>query len=416
MHILDDLKFRGLLNQFTDFDSLYERLKRPCVLYCGFDATADSLHIGNLLALVCLKRFQKFNHKPIALLGGGTSLIGDPSGKKSERTLNSKETVDKWSKKIEKQFKAFFGSGNYVIDSNYEWLGKAKLLDFLRDIGKYFSVSSMLKKESVRSRIESGISFTEFSYMLLQAYDFLELNKKYDCQLQIGGSDQFGNIIAGIDVIRKVSQKDAFGLTFPLVTKAGGAKFGKTELGTVWLDPEKTSPYQFYQFWVNVDDEDVIKFIRYFTFLSYEDITALENEVKDNPQKRVAQRTLAEEVTKMVHGERAFKKSEEISKTLFEGDLKSLSNQDINNAFGHMPSSLIEKNEIKLIDLLVESKISVSKRQAREDAQSGSIFINGEPCSDPEKNLTAKDQLFGKYIIIRKGKKQYFLVQLKSRG
>jgi len=395
-HILDELKFRGLINQSTDFDALYKSLKKPCVLYCGFDATADSLHIGNLLALVCLKRFQKFGHKPVALLGGGTSLIGDPSGKKTERILNPKATIDKWSKKIEAQFKSFFGSGNYIIDTNYAWLGKAKLLDFLRDIGKHFSIGSMLKKESVRSRIDSGISFTEFSYMLLQAYDFLELNKKYDCGLQIGGSDQFGNIVAGVDLIKKISKKEAHGLTFPLVTKSDGSKFGKTESGTIWLDPEKTSPYQFYQFWINVDDEDVIKFIKYFTFLSEKEIADLADEVKTNPQKRKAQRALAEEMTKMIHGEAAFKKSEAISKMLFEGDIKSLTKADIDNIFGKMPS-YSAKSDVKLIDLLVESKISASKRQAREDIKSGSISVN---------------RLFGKYIIIRKGKKQYFLIQL----
>ena len=416
MHILDDLKFRGLLNQFTDFDVLYKRLEKPCVLYCGFDVTADSLQIGNLLALLTLKRFQLFGHHTIALLGNGTSLIGDPSGKQTERVLNSKKTVADWSKDIKKQLEKIMYSGGkerIKVIGNHDWLGEIKMIDFIRDIGKHFSVGAMLAKESVKSRIETGISFTEFSYMLLQSYDFLRLHEDYGCELQIGGGDQWGNITAGIDLIRKISQAETYGLTIPLITKSDGTKFGKTETGTIWLDANKASPYQFYQFWINVDDKDVIGFIKYFTFLPHEEILKLESEeVAKNPQNRVAQRVLAQEVTKLVHGEKELRRAEEITKALFGGDIKSLSERDIENVFGNMPSFEIEnKKEIDLIDLLVEAKIVESRRQAKEDIQNNSISINGGVFKNIENKITPKDRLFNKYIIIRRGKKNYFLIK-----
>jgi tyrosyl-tRNA synthetase len=397
MHILEDLKFRGLLNQFTDFDILYQRLEKPCVLYCGFDATADSLHIGNLLPLVCLKRFQQFGHKAIAVLGNGTSLVGDPSGKTSERTLNSIKTIKIWAKSIKKQLKQFFGNSNYRLVSNYEWLGKIKFLEFIRDIGKHFPLGYMLDKESVRSRIEAGISFTEFAYMLLQAYDFLILNKKYNCELQIGGSDQWGNITAGIDLIRRIEQKQTFGLTIPLVMKSDGSKFGKTETDTIWLDAKKTSAYQFYQFWINTDDKDVIRFIKYFTFLAHEEILRIEKEeVLKNPQNRVAQRVLAQEMTRMIHGEKGLKKAEELTNALFGGEIKNLSEKDIEEVFRDMPYFETKKQRpIDLISLLVDAKVSESRRQAKEDIETNAIHTYE----------------FNKYLIIRKGKKNYFLVK-----
>ena len=402
MHILEDLKFRGLLNQTTDIDVLSKRLEKSCVLYCGFDVTADSLQLGNLLPLLTLKRFQSFGHEPIALLGNGTSLIGDPSGKKSERILNSKETVAKWSKQIKKQTEkivAINGKGKAKVVGNIEWLGKVKMIDFIRDIGKHFSVGMMLAKESVKSRIEAGISFTEFSYMLLQSYDFLNLNKKYNCELQIGGSDQWGNITAGVDLIRKVSQKEVYALTIPLITKSDGSKFGKTETGAIWLDAKKTSPYQFYQFWINIDDKDVIDFIKYFTFLSHEEITRLETEeVAKNPQNRVAQKVLARELTKMIHGEKELKKAEEITSALFGGDIKKLSQKDIENAFKDMPCFETEKKEsIDMVNLLVDAKISESKRQAKEDIENNAISTYE----------------FKKHMIVRRGKKNYFLIKWK---
>ena len=383
MHILEDLKFRGLLNQSTDFDVLSKRLEKPCVLYCGFDATANSLHIGSLLPLVCLKRFQNAGHMPIMVLGGGTSLIGDPSGKKSERTLNSIKIIKSWAKDIKKQLKVFFGDSNYKLVSNHEWLGKIGFLEFIRDIGKHFSLGYMLDKESVRSRIEVGISFTEFTYMLLQAYDFLFLNKEYNCELQIGASDQWGNITAGI----------------ALVVKSDGSKYGKTETGAIWLDAKKTGPYQFYQFLINVDDKDVIRFIKYFTFLSHEEILRLETEeVAKNPQNRVAQRVLAQEMTRMVHGEKELKKAEEITNALFGGDIKNLSEKDIESAFKDMPYFETEKKEpIDMVNLLVDAKISESKRQAKEDIENHSIYTYE----------------FKKCMVVRRGKKNYFLIRWK---
>jgi tyrosyl-tRNA synthetase len=417
MYILEDLKFRGLLNQSTDFDVLSKRLKRPCVLYCGFDVTADSLQLGNLLPLLTLKRFQSFGHQPIALLGNGTSLIGDPSGKKSERILNSKKTVDTWSKDIKKQIERIMSinkGGKVKIVSNLDWLGKIKMIDFIRDIGKHFSVGMMLAKESIKSRIEAGISFTEFSYMLLQSYDFLRLHEDYKCDLQIGGSDQWGNITAGIELIRKTSQAETYALTIPLITKSDGSKFGKTETGTIWLDANKTSPYQFYQFWINVDDKDVINFIKYFTFLSHEEILRLETEeVTKNPQNRVAQRVLAQEITRMIHGEKELKKAEEITNALFGGDITKLSEKDIESAFRGIPIFEAKKEvDQNIIDLLVNAKISESKRQAREDMQNHSIYINGA-FFNIEKKLGREIMLFNKYTVIRRGKKNYFLIKWK---
>jgi len=401
MHILEDLKFRGLLNQTTDIDVLSKRLKKPCVLYCGFDVTADSLQVGNLLALITLKRFGMVGHQPIALLGNGTSLIGDPSGKKSERVLNSKKTVDAWSKDIKKQMEKImsFNGGKARVVGNIDWLGKVKMIDFIRDIGKHFSVGMMLAKESVKSRIEAGISFTEFSYMLLQSYDFLRLHEDYNCELQIGGSDQWGNITAGVDLIRKVSQKEVYALTIPLVTKSDGSKFGKTETGTIWLDAKKTSPYQFYQFWINIEDKDVINFIKYFTFLSHEEILRLETEeVAKNPQNRIAQKVLARELTKMIHGEKGSKKAEEITNALFGGDIKKLSEKDIESAFKDMPYFETEKKEpIDMVNLLVDAKISESKRQAKEDIENHAISTYE----------------FNKCMIVRRGKKNYFLIKWK---
>lgn len=416
MDILEDLKYRGLINQITDLDGLAKRLNSgSCVLYCGFDVTADSLQLGNLLALLTLKRFQLFGHQPIALLGNGTSLIGDPSGKKNERILNSKKAVANWSKSLKRQMeKVMFAGGKNKakVIGNYDWLGKVKMIDFIRDIGKHFPIGAMLAKESVKSRIETGISFTEFSYMLLQSYDFLRLHEDYGCSLQIGGSDQWGNITAGVDLIRKISQTEVYGLTFPLITKSDGTKFGKTESGAIWLDAAKTSPYQFYQFWINVDDQDIVPFLKYFTFLSREAINHLEGEVKLHPEKREAQKILAKEMTILIHGEKAFTEAEKISQALFYGDIKSLSKKQIQEALANVPTvSLKEPEGIKIIDFLVISGVSPSKRQAKEDIENSAISINGEVWTDVEKSLRFSDRLFGEYIVIKKGKKNYFLVQ-----
>jgi len=416
MDILEDLKYRGLINQVTDWEGLGKKLsKRPQVLYCGFDVTSDSLQLGNLLPLLTLKRFQLFGHKPIALLGNGTSLIGDPSGKKAERILNSKKTVADWSKGIKRQMeKVMFSGGKNKakVIGNYDWLGKIKMIDFIRDIGKHFPIGAMLAKESVKSRIEAGISFTEFSYMLLQSYDFLRLCEDYGCILQIGGSDQWGNITAGIDLIRKIYQVETYGLTIPLITKSDGSKFGKTEAGAVWLDAQKTSPYQFYQFWINVDDQDVVQFLKYFTFLSHEEIDSLEEETKLHPEKRIAQKVLAKEMTVLIHGEKNYEEAEKISQALFYGKIQSLSKKQIEEVLANVPSSSVkEPDKISLVDFLVSAGVAPSKRQAREDVESSAISINGEICSDIEKSLRFSDRLFNEYIVIRKGKKNYFLVK-----
>jgi len=417
MEILEDLEFRGLIQQTTDAENLSRRLKKsPVVLYCGFDATGDSLQVGHLLPAICLKRFQLAGHKPIVLIGGGTSLIGDPSGKTSERNLNPQEKVEEWSEKIKAQLASILESdypkNKVQILTNYTWLGNLKMIDFIRDVGKHFSLGYMLAKESVKSRLESGISFTEFTYMLLQAYDFLKLHEDFNCELQIGGSDQWGNITAGIDLIRKITGKEVFGLTLPLIMKSDGTKFGKTESGAIWLDPKKTSPYQFYQFWINTGDKDVIKFLKYFTFLSKEEILNLEKEVKKNPEKREAQGVLAREMTRIIHGEKSLSKAEKISRALFYGELKNLSKEEIEEGFQDVPSYIIEKQrEIPLVELLVKSGASSSKRQAREGIKNGAISVNGEIYKETDKILTPKNCFYNEYLIIRKGKKNYFLIR-----
>lgn len=411
--ILEELKERGLVNQISNEKALSTLLKKPVVLYCGFDATSESLQIGNLLPLITLLRFQKFGHQPIVLIGKGTSLIGDPSGKRTERVLETKEKVNFYSEKIKKQCQKFF-QGKAKILTNDLWLNKWTLIDFLRDIGKHFSLGYMLAKESVKSRLATGISFTEFSYMLLQAYDFFYLFKKFNCQLQIGGSDQWGNITAGIDLIRKLTQKEAFGLTLPLVTKADGTKFGKTETGTIWLDPSKTSPYQFYQFLVNVDDRDVIKFLKYFSFLSLEEIKNLEEAVSSQPEKRQAQKVLAKELTSLVHGSETAQKVEKISQRLFSGELEGLSFKEIGEVFQWLPSISLSFSKMSLVDLLVASGVAFSKREARELIDGRAIRLNGQLITEKEKILTRKDFLQGKFLIIKKGKRNYYLVNFSS--
>ena len=418
MNILDDLRFRGLVNQFTDEEGLEKLLQEESVkLYAGFGPTADSLHIGHLLPILILKRFQLAGHQPIPLVGGATGMIGDPSGKKAERTLNTEDVVHQWTARIKDQLSRFLdfetGENKAIMANNYDWIGNMNLITFLRDIGKHFGLNYMLAKDSVQSRIESGISFTEFSYMIMQSLDFLKLYETQGCRLQIGGSDQWGNITAGLELIRKTKEDaKAFGLTVPLVTKSDGTKFGKTEGGAVWLDREKTSPYEFYQFWINTDDRDVIKYIKYFTFLSKEEIEALEKEVAEAPEKRAAQKALAEEVTKLVHGEEALQQAINISKALFSGDIKQLSVEEIRQGFKDVPSFEVGSNEeLLLVDLLVNAKISPSKRQAREDITNGAIYINGERVTDLAHTMTEADKLEGQFTVIRRGKKKYTLIK-----
>jgi tyrosyl-tRNA synthetase len=415
MTLLEDLEFRGLLHQITDQDGLAQRLQTgPLTLYAGFDPTADSLHVGSLLIVLMLRRFQLAGHVPIALVGGGTGLIGDPSGKADERSLNTNETVEAWSQKIKEQLEPFLdfsGANAAQMANNYDWLGQIHAIDFLRDVGKHFPVSYMLAKDSVASRLESGISFTEFSYMLLQSYDFLKLQQLYQCELQIGGSDQWGNITAGTDLIRRALSKKSYGLTFPLVTKSDGTKFGKTETGTVWLNANKTTPYQFYQFWINNDDQSVIQYLKYFTFLSKEDILNLAEATQQQPEKRQAQRVLAEQLTTLVHGKESTRKAEKISRALFYGELNDLAADEIEQGFNDVPSYDLAEDEIGLLDLLVNAGICSSKRQARQDVDNGAIYINGERCQDMARSMRLTDGLHGKYLVIRRGKNKYYLVK-----
>ncbi|MGM7720827.1 tyrosine--tRNA ligase [Metabacillus sp. Hm71] len=415
--LLNDLQFRGLINQVTDEEGLAKSLEEGKLkLYSGFDPTADSLHIGHLLPVLTLRRFQQHGHHPIALVGGATGLIGDPSGKKAERTLNTADIVKEWSDRIKGQLSRFLDFeaelNPAIIVNNYDWIGSLDVISFLRDVGKNFGINYMLAKDSVQTRIESGISYTEFSYMILQSFDFLKLYQNNDCKLQIGGSDQWGNITAGLELIRKSEENaKAFGLTIPLVTKADGTKFGKTEGGAIWLDREKTSPYEFYQFWINTDDRDVVKYLKYFTFLSKQEIEEFEQEVKNAPEKRLAQKALAEEVTKLVHGEEALEQAIKISAALFSGDIKQLTGNEILEGFKDVPSTNIEEKEIGLVDLLIKAKISPSKRQAREDITNGAIYINGERIQDLAKILSEEDKIDGQFTVIRRGKKKYFLIR-----
>lgn len=421
MNIFDDLKERGLIYQHTDENALRKRLAAgPMALYCGFDPTADSLHIGHLLPLLVLRRFQLAGHKAIALVGGGTGLIGDPSGKVSERTLNPKEVVAQWAQKIKNQFGRFLDFDTQdnpaILANNYDWLGSLQVIEFLRDIGKYFPLGAMLAKDSVESRLSKGISFTEFSYMILQSYDYLKLNEMYGCEMQIGGSDQWGNITAGIELIRRTSteEKEMHGLTLPLVTKSDGTKFGKTEGGAVWLDAEKMSPYKFYQFWMNTDDQDVIKFLKYFTFLSIEEINELAEEVKKQPEKRRAQRALAEDVTKLVHGQEALVRAENISKAFFGGGLGNLTAVEIEEGFSDVPSTVVENPETNLVDVLVQVGAVSSKRQAREALEQGAIYINDIRHTQLETTVSQLERLDGKYVILRRGKRNYYLIKFEA--
>jgi len=409
--ILDDLKFRGLINQATNLEGLEKRLKKgKIVLYCGFDPTAQSLHIGNLLPLVTLKRFQRSNHQPIFLIGGGTGLIGDPSGKNLERPLSDEELVKQWKKKIVQQVSNIF-SGNknsVIVVDNYEWLSKQKIIYFLRDIGRHFTVPYMLAKESVKNRLNTGISFTEFSYMILQAFDFYYLNQNYHCELQIGGSDQWGNITAGIELIKKKTGQEVFGLSLPLVTKADGTKFGKTESGTIWLDPQLTSPYQFYQFWFNTDDKDVEKFLKFYTFLTEDEIKELELKTKKMPEKRLAQKVLALEITALVHGKKLAQQSEKISQSLFYDNLENLSLLDLKTLFQSVEIKEIpKKKEILILDFLLVIGACSSKSEARRELENGIIKVNGQKV-DLKTKVNQKMALFGQYFIVQKGKKQYY--------
>ncbi len=416
--LIEDLKWRGLIYQQTDEAGIEELLnKEQVALYCGADPTADSLHIGHLLPFLTLRRFQEHGHRPIVLIGGGTGMIGDPSGKSEERVLQTEEQVEANVQGISQQMHKLFEFGTdkgATLVNNKDWLGQISLISFLRDYGKHVGVNYMLGKDSIQTRLEHGISYTEFTYTILQAIDFGHLNRELNCKIQVGGSDQWGNITSGIELMRRMyGQTEAYGLTIPLVTKSDGKKFGKSESGAVWLDAEKTSPYEFYQFWINQSDEDVIKFLKYFTFLSKEEIDQLEQSKEEAPHKREAQKALAENVTRFIHGEAALNDAIRISQALFSGDLKSLSAKELKEGFKDVPQVELSKETTNIIEALIETGIATSKRQAREDVNNGAIYINGERQQDVNYELTDQDKIEDEFTIIRRGKKKYFMVNYK---
>jgi tyrosyl-tRNA synthetase len=425
MSILDELNWRGLVADCTDTTELTKKLTAPTTLYCGFDPTADSLHVGHLVPLLALRRFQNFGHHPIAVAGGATGSIGDPSGKSAERSLLTKDQIKANVESVRPQlaklldFEAKQNPAKLV--DNADWTAGLSYLDFLREIGKHFSVNQMVAKESVRARMEDrdvGISYTEFSYMLLQAFDFYVLARDHGCELQIGGSDQWGNITAGIDLMRKKLSRQGYGLTLPLITKSDGTKFGKTEGGSIWLDPKKTSVYKFYQFWINTGDQDVIRYLKFFTFLQREKINELEEKQRKNPELREAQVALALEVTGLIHGREAALDALGASTFLFQSGLENLSERAFEMVAGEIPSKEIERAKldgagIPLVELLVHAGLSQSKGQARKDTEGGGVNINNVREVNAARAVTTNDLLFGKHVLLRKGKKNYVVVTAK---
>jgi len=420
MNLLEDLRWRGLIAQSTDEAALLESMKKPITLYVGFDPTAPSLHVGNLVVLLVLRRFQLAGHTPIALVGGATGLVGDPSGKNEERTLNSTEIVEGWVNRIRTQVSAFLdfseAKNKAIVVNNLDWTSPLSAIEFLRDIGKHFSVNQMLSKDSVSARLEAGgISYTEFSYQVLQSYDFLELFRRNNCTLQLGGSDQWGNIVAGLDLIRRVEQGSGHALTVPLLTKSDGTKFGKTAGGSVWLDPAMTSPYAFFQYWLNTDDKDVINFLKVFSFKSHEEITALENAHKENPGLREAHRALARELTALVHSQATTDRVEAAAKALFgQGDLTELDEETLAGALAELPRTTVSKNEAipTWVDLLAATGVVDSKSAARRIVKEGGAYLNNEKISGEDFAPQKSDFLCGKYAVLRKGKRDLAAVEL----
>ncbi|MBY0316262.1 MAG: tyrosine--tRNA ligase [Bdellovibrionales bacterium] len=421
----EELKQRGLIYQET-LENMSSWLNTSRTFYCGFDPSADSLHIGSLMPLITMRRFQMAGHKPIVLLGGATGMIGDPSFKSAERVLLNRDTIEKnifGIRQVIEKFIDLKGPQGAMMVNNSTWMEKFSFIDFLRDVGKHFTVNYMLAKESIKSRIEDreqGISFTEFAYMLLQSYDFYVLNKNYNCQLQLGGSDQWGNITAGVEFIRRMrvannqaSKEEAVGLTMPLVTKSDGTKFGKTETGNIWLDARKTSPYQFYQFFVRIQDSDVMKFINYFSFKSLEEIAALDKATRETPEKRLAQTELARELTLLVHGEDELAKVEKATQALFSGELRELDKSMLLEVFSEAPSVKVPKAQIghiNIVDLLVESKLATSKGNARKDVQGGGVYVNSVRVEKEDMVIKPETLLYQSIVVLRKGKKSYCVV------
>lgn len=420
-NLFEELTWRGFINQVTDPELPVLLARESIRLYCGFDPTADSLHIGSLLPIMGLAHFQRGGHRPIALVGGGTGLIGDPSGKAQERSMLTKELVQENAEGIHKQlahFMRFEGENAAVMINNADWLCELPLVDFLRDIGKHFSVNAMLARDSVKNRLndrDQGISFTEFSYSLLQAYDFLHLNDSHDCRIQVGGSDQWGNIVSGIDLIRRLRDRQAYGITFPLVTKSDGSKFGKSEGGNIWLDPQRTSPYQFYQFWINQSDADAGQYLRFFTFLSREEIEELDRQTREEPHKRAAQRRLAEEVTRLVHGEEALQNAVSASQAVFGGELTGLDERTLLEVFSEVPSSDLPTanlaDERPLLDALVEAGVFPSKGEARRLVRNGGLYVNNVRIDAEDAKLGQASLLTANLAVVRTGKKSYYLLR-----
>ena len=420
MNLIEDLRWRGLLAQSTDEAALAESLKKPLTLYVGFDPTAPSLHVGNLVVLLVLRRFQLAGHNPLALVGGATGLVGDPSGKNEERTLNSSDTVSEWVGRIKEQVSVFLdfnkSKNPAKVVNNLDWTAPLSAIEFLRDIGKHFSVNQMLARDSVASRLEAGgISYTEFSYQVLQSYDYLELFRRYNCTLQLGGSDQWGNIVAGLDLIRRVEQGNGHALTVPLLTKADGTKFGKTAGGSVWLDPEMTSPYAFFQYWLNTDDKDVINFLKVFSFKSHEEITKLEKNHLENPGLREAHRELARELTTLVHTKEVADRVESAAKALFgQGDLTELDLITLKSALSELPQTKVSSlEEIPTwVDLITATGVVESKSAARRIVKEGGAYLNNEKISGEDFRPSKSDFLCGKYAVLRKGKRDLAAIEL----
>ena len=423
MGIIEELEWRDLISDCTDREGLQERLaKGPITLYCGFDPTADSLHVGSLVPLLALRRFQLCGHHPIAVAGGATGSIGDPSGKTAERQLLTHELLKANIEGVKVQlgsFMEFEGVENAAqLVDNADWTAPLSFLDVLRDIGKHFKVNAMVSKESVRARMEDrdvGISYTEFSYMILQALDFHYLCETQDCELQVGGSDQWGNITAGIDLIHRKQNRQAYGLTLPLITNADGTKFGKTESGAVWLDVNRTSIYQFYQFWVRIDDRDVVRYLKYFTFLSRDEVEELASQHEAEPHARIAHKALAREVTALVHGEEAVTEAIRASEILFGGELEGITEATFREVAGEVPTCELSTDRfggegLWLPELLHEAGLAQSRGQARKDVKGGGVYVNGKRIDDEQHKLTTSDLMFEKYVLLRRGKRNYAVV------
>lgn len=417
MNIFDELKARGLVFQTTDEAALSKALTEDMVsYYVGYDPTADSLHLGNLVLILTMKRLQMAGHKPYALVGGATGLIGDPSFKDSERSLQTKDTVTKWSGKIRSQLERFLdfenGENKAEMTNNYNWFENLTFIDFLRDVGKHFTVNYMISKDSVKSRMESGISYTEFAYQIMQGYDFYELNQLHNVTLQLGGSDQWGNMTAGTELLRRKANKQGHVITIPLITDSTGKKFGKSEGNAIWLDADKTSPYEMYQFWLNVDDADAVKMLKIFTFLSLEEIAEIEEQFEAARHERLAQKVLAREVVSLVHGKAAYEQAVKTSEILFGGgDLRQLDAKSILTGLKAAPQHQVTDDEdLTLVELLISAGIAPSKRQAREDITNGAIYINGERVQELDYVITDSDKIENRLTVIRRGKKKNFVL------